>query len=154
MASVRDNAKELRYELLDDSGAMIGEIRYVLEAGAVALVHTEVDPEFQGHGLASELVQGAINDLRERGLKMIPVCPYVRAWLRRHPEQADLAAEPLTGLRPSTNERSDMSDHEPGDPKHQHESPLLHAQEHQGYGEDEGEREELLEDNASPDEAD
>jgi hypothetical protein len=47
-----------------------------------------------------------------------------------------------------------MSDHEPGDPKHEHESPLLHAQEHQGYGEDEGEREELLEDDDSPDEAD
>ena len=67
MASVRDNAQELRYELLDDSGAMIGEIRYVLEPGAAVLVHTEVDPEFQGHGLASELVKGAMDDLRERG---------------------------------------------------------------------------------------
>jgi predicted GNAT family acetyltransferase len=93
MSSVRDNPRELRYELLDDSGAMIGQIRYVLEPGAVVLVHTEVDPRFEGHGLAGELVQGAMNDLRERGLKMIPVCPYVRAWLRRHPEQADLAAE-------------------------------------------------------------
>jgi uncharacterized protein len=93
VASVRDNPQALRYELLDDSGAMIGKIHYVLEPGAVALVHTEVDPKFQGHGLASELVQGAIKDLRERGLKMIPVCPYVRAWLRRHPEQADLVAE-------------------------------------------------------------
>src|SRR5713101_5122568 len=117
MASVRDDPQELRYELLDDSGVMIGEIRYVLEPGAVALVHTEVDPKFQGHGLAGELVQGAINDLRERGLKMIPVCPYVRAWLRRHPEQADLAAEPLTGLRPSTNERSDFFYNDTGDPE-------------------------------------
>ncbi len=93
MASVRDDSEELRYELLDDSGAVIGEIRYVLELGAVTLVHTEVDPAFQGHGLAGELVQGAMNDLRARGLKVIPVCPYVRAWLRRHPEQADLVAE-------------------------------------------------------------
>jgi len=89
MASVRDNPQEFRYELLNDSGVIIGEIRYAIEPGAVALVHTEVDPKFQGHGLAGELVQGAINDLRERGLKMIPVCPYVRAWLRRHPDQAD-----------------------------------------------------------------
>ena len=154
MASVRDDPQELRYELLDDSGVMIGEIRYVLEPGAVALVHTEVDPEFQGHGLADELVQGAVNDLRERGLKMIPVCPYVRAWLRRHPEQADLVLEPVNGLRRSANERSHMSDHVPGDPKHEHESPLLHAQEHQGYGQDEGEREELLEDDDSANEAD
>jgi hypothetical protein len=39
-----------------------------------------------------------------------------------------------------------MSEHEPGDEQHQHESPILHAQEHKGYGEDEGEREELLKD--------
>jgi len=53
-----------------------------------------------------------------------------------------------------SGERSDMSDHAPGDPKHEHESPLLHAQEHQGYGEDEGEREELLEDDDLPAEGD
>jgi predicted GNAT family acetyltransferase len=154
MASVRDDPRELRYELLDDSGVMIGEIRYALEPGAVALVHTEVDPKFRGQGLADELVQGALNDLRERGLKMIPVCPYVRAWLRRHPDQADLAVEPLKGLRSSASEKRDVSDHQPGDHKHEHESPLLHAQEHQGYGEDEGERERLLEDDDSPDESD
>ena len=154
MASVRDNPQELRYELLNDSGVMIGEIRYAIEPGAVALVHTEVDPKFQGHGLAGELVQGAINDLREHGLKMIPVCPYVRAWLRRHPDQADLVVDPLKGLRSSANAKRDMSDHQPGDPKHEHESPLLHAQEHQGYGEDEGEREKLLQDDDSPNEAD
>src|SRR6476660_4611286 len=108
MASVRDNPQELRYELLDDSGTMIGEIRYVIEPGAVRLVHTEVEPEFQGQGLADELVQGAMNDLRERGLKMIPVCPYVRAWLRRHPEQADLQQR-ATDV--DSGERSDMSDH-------------------------------------------
>src|SRR6476659_111460 len=117
MASVRDDPQELRYELLDDSGVMIGEIRYVLEPGAVALVHTEVDPEFQGQGLASELVQGAMNDLRKRDLRMIPVCPYVRAWLRRHPEQADLVVEPLTGLRRSANERSHICYHVPGAPE-------------------------------------
>jgi len=154
MASVRNNANELRYELLDDSGAMIGEIRYILEPGAVALVHTEVDPELQGRGLASELVEGAMNDLRERGLKMSPVCPYVRFWLRRHPEQADLVEQPLTDLPPSADKRSDMTNHEPGDAGHERESPLLHAQEHQGYGEDEGEREELLGDDESAAEAD
>jgi uncharacterized protein len=132
MASVRDDPQELRYELLDDSGVVIGQIRYVLEPGAVVLVHTEVDPELQGHGLAGELVQGAMNDLRERGLKVIPVCPYVRAWLRRHPEQADLVVGPRTRLRHSAN-TSDVSAHALGDAKH--------------------ERRELLEDVGSPDEA-
>jgi hypothetical protein len=56
----------------------------------VALVHTEVDPAHEGRGLAGELVEGALRDLHERGLRVIPVCPYVRAWIRDHPEQAAL----------------------------------------------------------------
>jgi predicted GNAT family acetyltransferase len=86
---VRDNPAELRYELLD-GGDVVGEIRYRREPGAVALVHTEVDPSYQGKGLASMLVEEAVHDLRERSIGLVPVCPYVRAWLRRHPEQADL----------------------------------------------------------------
>jgi uncharacterized protein len=95
--SVRDNPAQLRYELIDDDGNAIGEIRYRREPGAVALVHTDVDPAHEGQGLAGVLVEGALRDLRERGLRLIPVCPYVQAWLRRHPEQADLvASDPAT----------------------------------------------------------
>lgn len=90
MATVRDDPAQLRYELIDDGGEVIGEIRYRREPGAVALVHTEVDPAYEGRGLAGVLVQGAVDDLRERGLKLIPICAYVRAWLRRHPEQSEL----------------------------------------------------------------
>jgi hypothetical protein len=56
-------------------------------------------------------------------------------------------------VRRRTKGRSEVSDHEPGDVKHEHESPMLHAQEHKGYGEDEGEREKILGDqdeDASP----
>ncbi len=87
--TVRDNPAELRYELLD-GGKVVGEIRYRREASALALVHTEVDPSYEGTGAAGLLVEQAVRDLRERGLGLIPVCPYVRAWLRRHPEEADL----------------------------------------------------------------
>jgi uncharacterized protein len=90
MPTVRDNPDELRYELVDDDGSVIGEIRYRREPGAVALVHTDIDPAHEGHGLAGLLVEGAVRDLRERGLRLIPICPYVRAWLQRHPEQADI----------------------------------------------------------------
>jgi uncharacterized protein len=87
--TVRDNPAELRYELLLDGGR-IGEILYRVEPGAVALVHTEVDPAYEGHGLATRLIEGALDDLRERGLRVIPICPLVRAYIRRHPEYADL----------------------------------------------------------------
>src|SRR5438067_13820332 len=89
--TVHDNPAELRYELLERID-VVGEMRYRREPGALALVHTEVDPRYEGKGAAGMLVEEALRDLRERGLGVIPVCPYVRAWLRRHPEQADLVA--------------------------------------------------------------
>jgi predicted GNAT family acetyltransferase len=89
VATIRDNPTELRYELVDGD-TVIGQIRYRREPGAVALVHTEVEPMYEGQGLAGTLVEGALQDLRERGLGVIPVCPFVRTWLRRHPEYADL----------------------------------------------------------------
>jgi uncharacterized protein len=58
----------------------------------VVLIHTEVEPAFEGQGLGARLVAGALEDLRARGLKLVPQCPFVRAYLRRHPDQADLVA--------------------------------------------------------------
>jgi uncharacterized protein len=87
--TVRDNPTELRYELLDGE-TLVGLIRYRLEPNAIALIHTEVEPAHEGQGLAGVLVQGALDDIRARGLRLIPICPYVRSWLGRHPEYADL----------------------------------------------------------------
>ena len=85
--AVTDNPAELRYELIVDGG-LAGEIRYRKLPGALALVHTEVDPK--RHGLGTEIVRGALDDIRARGLKVVPVCPFVGAFIRRHPEYADL----------------------------------------------------------------
>jgi predicted GNAT family acetyltransferase len=90
--TVRDNPGELRYELVDGE-TVVGLIRYRREPGALALVHTEIDPAQEGRGLGSVLVQGALDDMRERHLKLIPICPYVRTWLGRHPEYADLVTD-------------------------------------------------------------
>jgi len=90
VTTVRDNPRELRYELLLDD-ELIGQIRYRVEPGAVALVHTEVAPAYEGRGLATKLVEEALRDLRARNLRVIPICPLVRSYLRRHPEDADLA---------------------------------------------------------------
>jgi predicted GNAT family acetyltransferase len=87
--AVRDNARELRYELTRDD-EVLGFIRYRTEPDAVVLVHTDVDPALEGQGLGSVLVKGALEDLRQRGLRVVPVCPFVRAYLRRHPEYADV----------------------------------------------------------------
>jgi predicted GNAT family acetyltransferase len=83
---VVDNPNELRYELwLDDR--LAGEIRYTIrDDGKVVLVHTEIDPSLEGQGLGNVLVQGALDDLRERGIDYVPLCLFVRAYLQRHPQ--------------------------------------------------------------------
>jgi uncharacterized protein len=86
---VLDNPDELRYELWVD-GARVGFIAYRHEPGVIVLVHTDIDPAYEGKGLGSRLVAGALADLRSRGLGLVPLCPFVAAYLRRHPDQADL----------------------------------------------------------------
>ena len=86
---VRDKPRELRYEALVD-GRLVGLIRYRQEPGLVVLVHSEVDLDREGTGLGSELVRGALADIRARGLRVVPHCPFVIDYVRRHPEEADL----------------------------------------------------------------
>jgi len=89
---VRDNPDGLRYELLVD-GEVVGELRYRVRPDAVALIHTEVPEAFEGRGYGGRLVGGALDDLRARGLKIVPICPFVRAYLQRHSEYGDLVVE-------------------------------------------------------------
>jgi predicted GNAT family acetyltransferase len=86
---VVDNPAELRYELEVD-GVLAGIIRYRTEPGVVVLVHTDVDPAFEGRGLGGRLVAGALDDIRDRGLRVVPHCHFAAMEIRRHPEYADL----------------------------------------------------------------
>jgi predicted GNAT family acetyltransferase len=86
---VRDNPAELRYELLVGD-ELVGEILYRLEPGTVVLVHTEVEPSAEGSGLGTRLVADALDDIRSRGLKVVPFCPFVASYIRHHPEYDDL----------------------------------------------------------------
>jgi uncharacterized protein len=85
-ARVVNNPAERRYEIWLGNGRA-GYIDYREEPGSVVLVHTEVDPAFEGRGLGGRLVAGALEDIRARGLAMVPECPFVRAYLRRHPHE-------------------------------------------------------------------
>lgn len=60
--------------------------------GTIVIDHTGVPPEYEGRGIAAMLVHRAIADAREQGFKITPVCSYVVAQFRRHPEWADLRA--------------------------------------------------------------
>jgi predicted GNAT family acetyltransferase len=89
---VRDHPAALRYEVTVD-GELAGTLRYTLDGDVVTLVHTEVDPRYEGHGVGGELVKGALEDLRAHGKKARPVCEFVLAYLERHDEYRDLVQE-------------------------------------------------------------
>jgi predicted GNAT family acetyltransferase len=89
MTEVRDNPKRFRYEVLVD-GKVAGFVTYGMRGGRLILVHTDIDEAHEGHGLAGILVAGALDDIRRRGLEVVPVCPYVEHFIERHPEYDDL----------------------------------------------------------------
>jgi predicted GNAT family acetyltransferase len=86
----RDNIALSRFEL-DVPGATV-VLNYKLADGVMKLVHTETPPAARGRGLASQLVQGALDNARARGLKVVPVCLFVRDYLVKHPDYRDLVA--------------------------------------------------------------
>jgi predicted GNAT family acetyltransferase len=65
---------------------------YRLDGRIMNIHHTEVPGALEGQGIASALVQTAVDHARANGLKIRPLCSYVGAWMRRHPEHADLLA--------------------------------------------------------------
>ena len=87
--TVADNADERRYEARVGSD-VVGFMTYRQSDGRMKLIHTEVDPSVEGEGVGSELVAWALEDIRRRGLALVPFCPFVLAYLRRHPEHSDL----------------------------------------------------------------
>ena len=77
-----DNAAEKRYELDLGDGMALAE--YVLGHGLIVLTHTEVPPKYEGRGIGKELVQGVLEDIRRKKLKVVPQCPFVATYIRRH----------------------------------------------------------------------
>jgi predicted GNAT family acetyltransferase len=89
---VVDNAGDQRYDLLVD-GELAGTIVYRdPRTGVRQLVHTEVRPELSGQGLAAVLAGAALDDVRSKGWKVVPTCPYVASYVQKHPEYEDLVA--------------------------------------------------------------
>lgn len=77
------------YEITQD-GTHVGLAAYTLHDGVATFTHTEVDTAFEGQGLGSVLVREALEDVRRRGLRVRPLCSFVRAWVDRHPDFQDL----------------------------------------------------------------
>jgi len=93
MIEVRAATEEERFEVAVD-GELVGILDYRRDAqrGAVLLTHAEVAPHVGGRGIGSALVRGALDDLRDRGEKIVPLCSFVRAFVRDNPEYQSLVA--------------------------------------------------------------
>ncbi|MDR7253003.1 putative GNAT family acetyltransferase [Nocardioides sp. BE266] len=78
-----------RYELTSGDD-VIGFIDYALADGVITMIHTEVGEAYSGQGHAATLARSALDDARSRGLSVVPSCPYVAAYIRKHEEYADL----------------------------------------------------------------
>jgi uncharacterized protein len=89
-SAVRDNTALSRFEL--DADGVTAFMNYRLGGGVIRLEHTETPPQARGHGIASQLTASVLEIVRERGLKVVPRCPFVRAYLAQHPEFNDLVA--------------------------------------------------------------
>ena len=89
---VRDDREADRFVITVD-GEPAGFAQYRDRGQALSFVHTEVDDRFEGQGLGGRLVAAALDDVRSRGLAVLPFCPFVRGYIARHPEYLDLVPE-------------------------------------------------------------
>jgi predicted GNAT family acetyltransferase len=93
--TVLDVPEWARFEIHVD-GQLAGFAQYRSTPGLIVFTHTEIDDEFEGRGLGSALIRAALDTARQRGLAVRPDCPFVRAYIARHPDDyLDLVPEEL-----------------------------------------------------------
>lgn len=92
---IQNDPSESAYVVYVD-GAPAARAEYMMREGRTVFVHTEVDEEHKGLGLAGKLVRFALDDVRAKGELLVPICPFVSAYIQRHPEYDDLVDRDLS----------------------------------------------------------
>lgn len=86
-----DNTEKKQYEIhIDDD---LARIEYMKAQGKIFLTHTEVPEKFEGKGIGSALVRQVLDDIRQKELALVPLCPFVAAFINRHPEYNSLISK-------------------------------------------------------------
>ncbi len=88
---ILDVPERHRYEIRVD-GELAGLLQYRRQPGRIVLIHTEIEDAFGGRGLGGELARHVLDEARRDDLAVVPLCPFVRSWIDRHPDYADLVA--------------------------------------------------------------
>ena len=89
-AAVIDNTAKHRFEL--KVGDHVAFASYRLAPGVITFLHAEVPPAVSGQGIGSKLARGALDQARARGLKVVPQCPFISAFIAKNAEFSDLVA--------------------------------------------------------------
>ncbi|MEV0006169.1 GNAT family N-acetyltransferase [Micromonospora sp. NPDC050980] len=89
---VEENAAKHRFEILVDD-ALAGFSAYLPRGEVLVFTHTEVDDRFQGQGVGGALIRGTLEKVRARGGRVVPRCPFMAAFIERHPDYADLVVD-------------------------------------------------------------
>ena len=84
----RDNPAASRFEVEVDGHLAVADYR--VQGQVMVLPHVGVPPAVEGRGVGSALTRYALDQVRARGLKVVPSCPFVASYIRRHPEYQDL----------------------------------------------------------------
>ncbi len=85
---IRNNPAKGRYELAVEGH--IAATYYDISGSVITFTHTEVLKELEGRGIGSKLIKGVLDQVRAQGLKVVPQCPFVNAYIGKHSEYADL----------------------------------------------------------------
>jgi predicted GNAT family acetyltransferase len=88
MSEVHNNTAQHRFEL--DVGDHQAVAYYRMTPGVITFIHTEVPQALSGRGIGTKLISGALEMVRAQGLKVVPQCPFVSAFMGKHPEYNDL----------------------------------------------------------------
>jgi uncharacterized protein len=88
MSKVRNNTAQNRFELDVDGHQAVAYYR--MTPGVITFIHTEVPQELSGRGIGTKLIRGALDMVRAQGLEVVPQCPFVSAFMGKHPEYNDL----------------------------------------------------------------
>jgi predicted GNAT family acetyltransferase len=86
---ITDDRDAGRVEAHED-GVVAGYVEYRDRSGRRVFTHTVVDPAFEGRGIGGTLARHVLDRARVDGVGVVPLCPFIRAWIERHPEYADL----------------------------------------------------------------
>ena len=84
------NPAQKRFEM--QLGDQIAMVKYILGSSEIIFTHTEVPEEFEGHGVASKIAKVAVEYAKAQGMRIRPLCPYMSAYIKRHPEYQSITA--------------------------------------------------------------